>query len=115
MQEILNDINKIRGVRGSLLVGRDGILIVSDFGTDADENAMGAVGSQILSALQNALDRMNMGQFQRFLVTGHYGKILMVSAGTVILILSLGKDVNLGMVSVEMKDAIEAIVEKSKL
>ena len=115
MQDILNSLNKVRGVRGSLIVGRDGILIASDFGTDADENAMGAVGSQILSALQNALDRMSMGHFRRFLVTGHFGKILMVDAGNAILILLLEKDVNLGMVGVEIKDAVEAIVEKSRL
>ena len=115
MQDILNSLNKVRGVRGSLIVGRDGILIASDFGTDADEDAMGAVGSQILSALQNALDRMNMGRFKRFLVTGQFGKILMVDAGNAILILFLEKDVNLGMVGVEIKDAVEGIVEKSRL
>ena len=115
MQEILNSLNKMRGARGSLLVGRDGIVIASDLGTDADEDAMGAVGSQILSALQNALDRMNMGHFKRFLVTGQFGKILMVDAGNAILLLLLEKNVNLGMVSVEIKEAVEAIIEKSRL
>ena len=115
MREILNSLNKVRGVRGSLLVGRDGILIASDFGTETDENAMGAVGSQILSALQNALDRMNLGHFKRFLVTGQFGKILMVDAGNAILLLLLEKNVNLGMVAIEIREAVEAIVEKSRL
>ena len=61
MYEILNNLNRVEGVRGSLVIGRDGLVIAADLGIDVNENAVAAVGSQILNSLQGALRRMQMG------------------------------------------------------
>ena len=115
MLETLNQLNKVRGVQGSLVVGRDGLVIASDFGMEANEGALGAVSSQILSSLQAALHRMNMGEFDRFMVSGTKGKILLVDAGSALLMVLLDKDVNIGLVGVEIKTAAEAIRQKVHL
>jgi predicted regulator of Ras-like GTPase activity (Roadblock/LC7/MglB family) len=113
--EILSVLNKTEGVYGSLIMGSDGLVIASELGTDVDENAVAAVGSQILSSLQGALRRMQMGGFRRFVVTGRDGKIILANAGSVILVLLLDLDANLGLVGVDVKDAILAIQEKLRM
>ena len=70
MYQILNNLNKIEGARGSLIIGRDGLVIAADLGTEVNENAVAAVGSQILNSLQGALRRMQMGSFKRFVPRG---------------------------------------------
>ena len=115
MYEILNKLNKIEGVHGSLIMGVDGIVVAAELGTDVDENAVAAVGSQILGSLQGALRRMQMGGFQRFIVTGRDGKIILANAGSVIVVLLLDLDANLGLVSVDVKVAIKEIQDKVRM
>jgi hypothetical protein len=115
VRSILAKLNKTNGVRGSMVVNRDGIVVASDFSVEADENGIGAVTSSILSALEGALKRINMGRFSRFLVTGSENKIAVVDAGQAILLVLINRDVNIGMVNLEIKEAAGAVLEKSKM
>ena len=108
-------MNKIEGVNGSLLIGKDGIVVAADLGTETDENAVAAVGSQILSSLQGALNRMGMGDFRRFIITGSNGKVIMADASSVLLILLLDLDTNIGLAGVEVRQAIAEIREKIQM
>ena len=70
MSDILDGLNRISGVKGSMVVGREGIIIASEFADDLNEDAVAAVSSNILSSLDGALRRMAMGEFKRFVITG---------------------------------------------
>ncbi|HYG73767.1 MAG TPA: roadblock/LC7 domain-containing protein [Planctomycetota bacterium] len=115
MREILGKLNKVNGIRGSMVVNRDGIVVASDFSVDADEAGMGAVTSSILAALDGALKRINMGKFTRFIITGSENKIAVISAGQAVLLVLLQTDVNMGLVNVEIKEAAEAVRANSKM
>jgi len=115
VREILGKLNKVNGIRGSMVVNRDGIVVASDFSVDADEAGMGAVTSSILAALDGALKRINMGKFTRFIITGSENKIAVISAGQAVLLVLLQTDVNMGLVNVEIKEAAEAVRANSKM
>lgn len=116
MHAALNKLNKIEGVQGSLVAAKDGLVIVADVGNDLDENVIGAIGSSVLGALLGALKRMNMGQFSRFIVTGREGKIVIANSGEkALLIVLLDKDANIGLVSVEIREALQEIGHKLHL
>ena len=115
MRDILGKLNKTQGIRGSMIVNRDGIVVASDFSTEVQESSIGAVASSILSALEGALKRIEMGRFTRFVITGSENKVAMVDAGQAILLVLLNRDVNMGMVNLEIKDAANAVREKSKM
>ncbi len=115
MQAILNQINKIRGARGCLVIGRDGVVVAADLGIDVSDDTVAAVSSQILASLSGALDKMNLGEFNRFTVSGGKGKITIVNAGDhALLLVLLDKETNLGLLSVEIKDAVLQIAERIK-
>jgi uncharacterized protein len=115
VRDILGKLNKTNGVRGSMIVNRDGIVVASDFAIDIQETSIGAVASSILAALESALKRIQMGRFSRFIITGSENKLAMVDAGQAILLVLLNRDVNMGMVNLEIKDAAAAVREKSKM
>ena len=115
MRDILSRLNKTSGIRGSMIVNRDGIVVASDFSVEVGETGVGAVASSILSALEGALKRIQMGRFSRFIVTGAENKVAMVDAGQAILLVLLNRDVNMGMVNLEIKEAASAVREKSKM
>jgi predicted regulator of Ras-like GTPase activity (Roadblock/LC7/MglB family) len=110
--EILNKLNKIEGVHGSLIMGKDGLVVAADLGTDVDENAVAAVGSQIMSSLEGALRRMEMGAFRKFVVTGRDGKIIIADAGSVMIVALIDLNANMGLAGVEMKEAVKDIQSK---
>jgi len=115
MKAILAQLNKTQGVRGSMILNRDGIVVASDFSVDVHEPTVGAISSSILSALENALKRINMGKFSRFTITGSENKATLVNAGHAVLFVLLQTDVNMGMVNLEIKQAASAIAENSKM
>jgi uncharacterized protein len=115
LKTILGKLNKTNGIRGSMIVNRDGIVVASDFSVDGQEASVGAVASSILSALEGALKRIDMGKFSRFVITGSENKVAMVDAGQAILLVLLNRDVNMGLVNVEIRDAAAAVKEKSKM
>jgi predicted regulator of Ras-like GTPase activity (Roadblock/LC7/MglB family) len=115
MKTILSNLNKTPGIRGCMIVGRDGILIASDFSTDVPEEQMGAIASQMHNAIGGALARLNLGAFERFLIGGSENKLLLVDAGTTILCVLLKRDANMGLVNVEIGHSAEAVAKNSKM
>ena len=115
MYEILGRVNKIRGVRGSLVMGKDGIVVASDIAADVRDESVAAVASQVLGSLQGALKRMALGAFSRFVVTGSKGRIVMLDAGAALLIVLLEPDVNMGLVTVELRHARDQVKVKTQL
>lgn len=115
MREILTQLNKAPGVWGSMIVGRDGITIASDFSIEIQEQQMGAISSQILVALDGALKRIHMGGFKRFMVGGSENRLVLIEAGHTILIVLMRRDVNMGLVNVEIKTALEEVAKSSRM
>ncbi|MBN2712840.1 MAG: roadblock/LC7 domain-containing protein [Planctomycetes bacterium] len=112
MKEILRSINKIPGVRGTLLIGQDGLLIDSDIEDSQDSGTMAAVASSVNSTLSHAIARMNAGgKMTRFVMNGSAGSIVLLSAGDAIFLTLVRKDANMGMVLVELKDAAAKLAD----
>lgn len=115
MQDILNQLNKTQGVQGSLVVNKDGIVVASEFGIDADETEIGAVASSILSALEGAIKHVKIGKLKRYVVTGSDCKIVIVQTDPALLLVLVDREVNLGMINVEIQSAMAELVEKAKI
>jgi len=113
MSDILDHLNRIEGVKGSMVVGRDGILIASDFADEINEDAVAAVSSTILSSLDGALKRLAMGQFKRFVITGSNAKVVLMKGSNTLVLVLLKKDINLGLIGVEIREAVLEIDERS--
>ncbi len=69
-------------------------------------------GRPPVSSLQAALRRMNMGAFRRFVVTGRDGKLVLADGGKVLLVVLLAPDANMGLVTVEMREAVQDVQRK---
>jgi len=112
MQGILKRINRIGGVRGTMIVANDGIIIAEDIAGSEDSNTLGAVASSVVSTLCGALDRLKEGAFSRFVMTGSDGKVVLLVVREAILLTLVQKDANMGMVLVELKDSSIELKEK---
>ncbi len=105
MNAILKRINKIPGVRGTLIINAEGLLIAADIAAGGDANALAAVASRVAAALAGALERLQAGALERFVVTGDGGSMVLQAVGQAILLTLVNKGANMGMVLVELRNA----------
>lgn len=109
MKDILKRINKIPGVRGTMIIGEDGLLVANDLAGNEDPNALAAVASSVASTVSSAMTRMSTGDLSRCVLNGDKGSIVLFVVETAILLTLVRKDANMGMVLVELKDASQKL------
>lgn len=106
MKEILTKINRIPGVRGTLIVGSEGFVIASDVASGgSDAQTLGAVASSVAANLSTSLERMRQGKLTRFVMNGSEDNVVLTAIEGALLLTLVKKDANMGMVMVELKDA----------
>ncbi len=109
MYQILEDLNKTSGITGSMIVGNDGIVIASDLGTSLEEDTVGALAASITSNIQKSLDRLQQTPLSQVTIEAATGKLFFSDAGIGILVVTAEKDVNIGLIRLEIKNALSRI------
>ncbi|OQX92580.1 MAG: hypothetical protein B6D58_02215 [candidate division Zixibacteria bacterium 4484_95] len=109
MYNVLSDLNKTSGVRGSMLVGADGIIIAADLDSKFEDETVGALSASIVSSVGKAMERLKNESAKQITVEAEYGKLFLTDAGVGILTVITEKDVNIGLVRLEIKNAVSKI------
>ncbi len=109
MQEILEQINRIPGVRGSVIIGTEGLVAAADLMGDEDPEALGATASRVLRSAAESLERLRSGRLQRLVLHGTAGSLVVHPAGGAVLLTLLRRDANMGLALVEIRDGAHAI------
>ncbi|UCD18541.1 MAG: roadblock/LC7 domain-containing protein [Candidatus Zixiibacteriota bacterium] len=109
MYQILDELNKTSGITGSMVVGNDGIVIASDLDTSLEEEAVGALAASITGNIQKSLDRMQQTPLKQITIEADTGKLFLTDAGIGILVVTAERDVNIGLIRLEIKNAISRI------
>ena len=109
MYQILEELNKTTGITGSMIVGNDGIVIAADLDTSLEEEAVGALAASITSNIQKSLDRLQQTPLAQVTIEAGTGKLFFSDAGIGILVVTAERDVNIGLIRLEIKNAIAKI------
>jgi predicted regulator of Ras-like GTPase activity (Roadblock/LC7/MglB family) len=106
MYQVLSDLNKTSGITGSMMVGGDGIVIAADLDDSFDGDTIGALAASITSNIQKSLDRLHTETLKQVTIEADNGKLFFADAGKGILVVTTEKQVNIGLIRLEMKNAI---------
>ena len=109
MFNVLSELNKTSGVRGSMLVGADGIIIAADLESTLEDDTVGALSASIVANVSKAMERLNNESPRQITVEAEHGKLFLADAGLGILTVIAEKDVNVGLVRLEIKNALSKI------
>lgn len=109
MQEVLSGLNRLSGVRGSMFVTRDGMVAASDVGTDIDPDRIAAMAATLAARTNDCIQRTNRGRLVQAVLDATDGKVFMSEAEKGILVLIADSDVNVGLVRLEMRSAVERL------
>ncbi|MBI3271040.1 MAG: roadblock/LC7 domain-containing protein [Planctomycetes bacterium] len=78
MKKILGELNQEVGVRGSLVLTPDGMVVASNLAVDLQEDLVAAIASSALQTIRRALGQLGESGFSRLVLNATYGKMVFV-------------------------------------
>jgi predicted regulator of Ras-like GTPase activity (Roadblock/LC7/MglB family) len=114
LERISNDLVKVDGVDGSLIVDDIGNILTQRILQDIDVDLFGPMAHVITSSSKRLLNSSNQGKIQRVLVESLNGKALFFSLGKVNLIVLMKNSANVGLILVSSKRSAEKIITLTK-
>jgi hypothetical protein len=109
MQDVLESLTQVSGVRGSLLVGRDGMIIASDLPQEISDDRVAAVTGAIAATVQDSLAKLDRGPLMHAQIDAEDGKVFLQEAGRGLLVVLAQREVNTGLIRLEMKAAVDEL------
>ena len=109
MKEVVQRLNKVPGVRGSALVARDGMPIVSDLAEGMTEDVAGAMISAIGTTTSKALEKLAQGQLFQMMMDASGGKLFLCETRVGYLAVFTDADVNVGLIKLELREGAAAL------
>ncbi len=109
MYQILEELNKTSGITGSMVVGNDGIVIAADLNTQIEEETIGALAASITTNVQKSLQRMDATPLKQITIEADNAKLFFFDATVGILVVIAEPEVNIGLVRLEIKNAISKL------
>ncbi len=114
LERIVNDLGKVDGVEGGLIVDCNGDILSQRILQDIDISLFGPMANVITSSSKRLINSSNQGKIQRVLVESENGKALFLDLGKVHLIVLMKNHANVGLIMVSSKRAAEKIIELTK-
>ena len=108
---VLKDLGRINGVNGSLVVGKDGLIIESEVPGDIDSELVAAMSSAVFGTAERSAEEMKHEPLQQVMIEGNLGKTLMIDAGEGILVVITDIGINLGLIRIEMRRSAERVID----
>ncbi|MCP4685071.1 MAG: hypothetical protein GY867_06425 [bacterium] len=106
MYQVLSDLNKTPGITGSMVVGHDGIVIAADLNTGFEGDTVGALAASITANIQKSLDRLDASPLSQVTIEADEGKLFFTGSDLGILVVTTDKSVNIGLIRLEIKNAL---------
>ena len=74
MKEVLVNLNKEVGVKGSMVVSRDGVPIAAEIPAPLISDQVGAIASDSIRKINAALRDLESNEFTKYLFNATYGR-----------------------------------------
>jgi predicted regulator of Ras-like GTPase activity (Roadblock/LC7/MglB family) len=115
MQEILIQLNRVRGVGGSLLVSSDGLPMASALREGTDEAQLSATIGNLIEHCQSLAQHMALGTPSHLHAASEQGSLLLMTAGNGYLVVVVDTQANLTLLQLETKPFLERIAQRLSL
>lgn len=109
MKELLKDLNLEIGVKGCLILTRDGVVALSEIPPPLKADVVAAVASNAIQTANAALKEFGSELFSRFLINASYGKMIFVETGRSYLGVVLDKGINIDLTMLSISSTARRI------
>ncbi|MBI2933800.1 MAG: roadblock/LC7 domain-containing protein [Planctomycetes bacterium] len=109
MKDVLQTLNLEVGVKGSLVVTRDGLVVHQEVGPPLNAEVVGPVASDAIKSINAAIKQAGSKEFTKFVFTSTFGKMVFHETGEAYLVVVLDKAINLEMTMLAITSAANKI------
>jgi len=109
MREVLLDLNKEVGVKGSMILTRDGVVVASEILPPLNGDQVAAIASNSIQRVNASLKALGAGNFSRYLFNSTYGKMIFIETGDAYLVVVLDKHINIDFTMLAVVSAARKI------
>ena len=109
MQKILAELNKVGGVKGSMVVTKDGVVVAESLGPDLEKTTVAAVSSHMIQVTDRGLQDLSRGNFEQLTLTSAHGRMVFVNLGVGYLVVVTKMEMKLGQLLIEVESAARKI------
>ena len=115
MQEILDKLNRVRGVGGSLLISSEGLPMVTALRQGSDESGLAATLAALLDNAARLCQQLGFGKNRAIQALTGKGGLLIIPAGPAFLAIVMDSAANLALLQLEAKPFAERIAQRLSL
>lgn len=109
MRRILQQLNREIGVKGSMVVGEDGLVVMAELHEELDEEIVAAMASSTITSTKRALEFLGHNKFDRFILISAHGRIVFVDIEPACLLVVTDKNINIDYTLLEIDGAAHRI------
>ncbi len=109
MERILNELNRVPGIQGSLVVGEDGIIIQADLAEGINEEELSALMSSLIVTADKIANKLEQGNVKSILLETNKHKWLVHRLKIGYLVVVAEAESNLGLIRLELREAATKI------
>ena len=115
MNELLVQLNQVRGVGGSLLVSQDGLPIASALRQGVEENDLSAALGNLIEGAGRLGTTFKLGRPNGYHAASDNGGILLLATGPAWLAIVIDPSANLALLQLETRPFVERIAQRLTL
>ncbi len=112
MNEVLEQLNQAVGIKGSMVITRDGMSVASRMGEETPQEMAAAMGASLLLRLRHALKVLSFKDPIRVLLRSSLGKIIIAEAGAAFLLVVADHRIKLDVTLIDINIAAGKIRER---
>lgn len=113
MESILEELNQIPGVLGSLIVGTDGLVVVHAWDREVDMDLLGADSADVFNAADSLMnEKLENGEVTLLSIETDNAKFFVRSIDdSTLLAVVASPELNMGLLRIEISSAAERLKE----
>ena len=114
MKRILEKLNSVAGIRGSMVMTQDGIMVASALGQDQEEDVVAALASSLLTTVSSSLRTLTPEEtLTQFVLSSSDGKMIFVNLENAYLVVLAKQDMVLDTTLVDIRSAAHHIKNRA--
>lgn len=115
MDDILQQLNNVRGVGGSILISDDGLTMASFLRNNVDEESLAASAADIIERAEHLSTKLTTAPVKLIHTQGKDGGIIVLAAGKAFLVIVTDPNSNLALLQLEAAPFAESIAKQLSL
>jgi predicted regulator of Ras-like GTPase activity (Roadblock/LC7/MglB family) len=115
MDDLLQQLNRVRGVGGSVLLSAEGLPIAAALREGVDETRLSAAAGTLMESAARLGRHLGLGAVGTLTTADEQGALLLIAAGKAWLAVVIDPAANLALLQLEARPFVERIAQRLSL